>query len=132
MTSMSAAVGSPYTAIYNATKAFDLVLAEGLWMELAQFGVDVVAVPAGLTDTPAMQRVGIIGRPGTEAMDSAAVAVEVLDALGSAGPMIVPGDANRAVAANLWPMDRGQMVQGMAVSVSALYDVPLLPAPKYS
>jgi short-subunit dehydrogenase len=132
MTSMSAAAGSPYTAVYNATKAFDLVLAEGLWMELGHVGVDVVAVPAGLTDTPAMQRSGIIGRPGMEAMDPSAVASEVLDALGSAGPMIVPGEGNRAVAARMWPADRGPLIEGMATSVSLLYDVPLLSAPKYS
>jgi hypothetical protein len=67
-----------------------------------------------------------------EAMDSSAVAADVLDALGSAGPMIVPGEGNRAIAANLWPTDRTLLIQGMAISVSALYDVPRLSAPTYS
>src|SRR5207248_11485499 len=68
MTSLSSAAGAGYTASYNATKACDLILAEGLWMEMAQFGVDVIAVPAGLTDTPAMRRSGIIGHGGINAM----------------------------------------------------------------
>jgi short-subunit dehydrogenase len=132
MTSLSAVAGAPYTAMYSATKAFDLVLAEGLWMELGQVGVDVVAVPAGLTDTPSMQQSGIIGRPGMESMDSWSVAAEVLEALGSTGPLIVPGEANRAVAAHMWPMDRGQVVESMGASVSALYELPLLAAPRYA
>ena len=43
MASMAAAQGSPLVATYAASKAFDLVLAEGLWEELGKHGVDVLA-----------------------------------------------------------------------------------------
>jgi len=128
MTSMSAAAGAGYTAVYNASKAFDLVLAEGLWMELGQFGVDVLAVPAGLTDTPAMRASGIIAE-GRSAMSADAVAAEALDALGRGGPMFVPGEGNRAVAAHLWPVERRDLVRALTDGATALYDVAPLPTP---
>ena len=96
MASMAAAQGSPLVATYAASKAFDLVLAEGLWDELGAHGVDVLACRAGATRTPAYER----SRPVVEAgpvMDPAAVAEEALAALGK-GPSMVPGLANGAAA----------------------------------
>ena len=52
MTSMAASQGGPWLASYAASKAFNLVLAEGLWDELGRRGVDVVACRAGATRTP--------------------------------------------------------------------------------
>ena len=87
MTSMSAAVGGAYVATYSATKAFDLVLAEALWMELGQRGVDVLSVVAGLTDTPAMRRSGAVTDDSPMApMPADDVAAEALAALGTARP----------------------------------------------
>lgn len=128
MTSMAGAAGSGYTAVYAATKSFDLVLAEGLWMELGQYGVDVIAVPAGLTDTPAMRRSGIISDDGG-AMDPDVVAATALDALGTSGPMVVPEEL-RPVASFLWPGDRTQSIQAMTDGASALYGVPAIKAPR--
>lgn len=130
MTSMSSAAGAGYTAVYNATKAFDLVLAEGLWMELGSDGVDVLAVPAGLTDTPAMRQSGIIGA-STDfvAMQSDDVAREALDALGVKGPVLVPGAANREAAAFMWPTSRHQLIRALTDGSTALYGVPSLPDP---
>ena len=128
MTSMAAASGSAYTAVYAATKAFDLVLAEGLWMELGQSGVDVIAVPAGLTDTPAMRRSGIIGEDGA-AMDPDEVAAAALDALGTSGPMVVPA-ALRPTASFLWPGDRIQVIQAMTDGAIGLYGKPTMKAPR--
>ena len=130
MTSMSSAAGSGYTAVYSATKAFDLVLAEGLWMELGQFGVDVLAVPAGLTDTPAMRRSGIIDGDGTAAMSADDVADDALDALGTSGPVAVPGETNRKVASHLWPVDRRGLVRALTDGATALYDKPPIPTPE--
>ena len=129
MTSLSAAAGAGYTAVYNATKAFDLAFAEGLWLELGQVGVDVVAVPAGLTDTPAMRRSGIIGG-GTPAMDPDEVAGEALDALGHGGPSVVPGEDNRSAASLLWPADRVQLIRAMTDGAAALYGLDALPTPQ--
>ena len=43
-------------AVYSATKAFTLCLAEGLWAELRPFGVDVLTLVLGRTDTPAFRK----------------------------------------------------------------------------
>ena len=56
MSSLAGTQGTPYVATYAATKAFNLVLAEGLWDELREHGVDVLACRAGATRTPAFER----------------------------------------------------------------------------
>src|SRR5579862_8058840 len=55
MSSLAAESGAAQVALYSATKAFDLVLAEGLWYELRDHGVDVVAIRPGSTRTPGWQ-----------------------------------------------------------------------------
>jgi short-subunit dehydrogenase len=55
MSSMSGFQGTAMVANYAATKAYDMVLAEGLWYELRQKGVDVLACVAGATLTPNYQ-----------------------------------------------------------------------------
>ena len=52
MTSIAGFQGSGYLSTYAATKAFNRVLAEGLWYELRPKGVDVIACCAGATATP--------------------------------------------------------------------------------
>jgi len=56
MSSLAAFHGTPLVASYAATKAFNLVLAEGLWSELGERGVDVLACCAGATLTPGYER----------------------------------------------------------------------------
>lgn len=55
--------GLPGIAAYSATKAFDLMLGEGLWAELRPHGVDVLGLIMNRTDTPAhrelMERIGM-------------------------------------------------------------------------
>jgi uncharacterized protein len=45
--------GIPGCTVYGASKAFDLVFGEGLWIELKAHGVDVLNSIMGKTDTPA-------------------------------------------------------------------------------
>ena len=52
LSSASAVQGSVLIANYAATKAYNLILAEGLWEELRQQGVDVLGFMPGATDTP--------------------------------------------------------------------------------
>jgi len=52
MSSMSGFQGTAMVANYAATKAYDTILAEGLWYELRRHGVDVLACIAGATLTP--------------------------------------------------------------------------------
>lgn len=46
-------------AVYTATKAFDLCFGEGLWAELRPYGVDVLNLIMGRTDTPAFRELMI-------------------------------------------------------------------------
>jgi hypothetical protein len=96
MTSLAGTQGTPYVTTYAATKAFDLVLAEGLWDELREHGVDVLGCRAGATRTPAYERSNPAPGPAP-LMEARPVAVQALDALGKA-PSMVPGALNGAVA----------------------------------
>ena len=93
MSSLSGTQGSPKIAAYAATKAFNTILAEGLWSEWRDKGVDVVASCAGAVRTPGYEQAKDVKEaPGT--MDARQVAEETLDALGR-GPVIVPGRINK-------------------------------------
>jgi short-subunit dehydrogenase len=96
MSSFSAFQGSPMVAHYAATKAYNLVLAEGLWDELRAKGVDVLGVCPGPTRTPAYLsslpvRSGLIPVPE---MKPPAVVSEALSVLGRQAGLI-PGRTNR-------------------------------------
>lgn len=99
LSSLSALAGTALVAHYAASKAYQRVLAEGLWAELSPRGVDVLACLAGPTDTPAYRASRPRGAGWLEwppVMDPAVVARETLAALGR-GPVIVPGTGNKAV-----------------------------------
>jgi len=120
MSSLASLAGAHYQATYSATKAFDTVLAEGLWHELTPEGVDVLGVLAGATRTPT-----VLESQGKfhDAMDPAEVAAGALDHLGK-GPNFVPGDANRAIAKSLWPVPRVGLVNAMSQAGAELFDLP--------
>lgn len=93
MSSLAGAQGSPKLAAYAATKAFNAILAEGLWKELKPHGIDVIGCCAGAILTPGYQQAEKSKRaPGT--MTAAAVAERTLKALGKK-PIIVPGLVNK-------------------------------------
>jgi hypothetical protein len=94
MASLAGGQGTPIVATYAATKAFEIVLAEGLWDELGPSGVDVVACRAGPTRTPSYEA----SRPRKKVpiMEPMPVAEEALAALGKK-PVVVAGRLNRAV-----------------------------------
>ena len=64
MGSLAGVAGSPSVITYSGAKAFSQIFSEGLWWELKQHGVDVLHVVVGQTDTPAMQRLGIVHEEG--------------------------------------------------------------------
>ncbi|MCG8590325.1 MAG: SDR family NAD(P)-dependent oxidoreductase [Proteobacteria bacterium] len=92
MSSLSGLQGSPRIATYAASKAFNTVFAEGLWGELREAGVDVLASCAGAIRTPGYAESAGRDAPGT--LDPDQVAEETLAGLGS-GPRVVPGRVNR-------------------------------------
>jgi short-subunit dehydrogenase len=111
--------GTGWVAGYSAAKAYDLALAEALWWEWRPFGVDVLALCPGSTETPGMlgnrPRVapGALARPED-------VAREALDALG-AGPICIPGEENRRARAALERLPRAQLVETISESTRRLF-----------
>ncbi len=95
MSSLSGLQGVPRVATYAATRAFNSILAEGLWHELRDAGIDVIGCCAGAIPTPGYRRATDRDAPGMLA--SEVVANRTLDALGH-GPEVVPGTLNRLVA----------------------------------
>jgi hypothetical protein len=100
MSSLAGQQGSPRLATYAATKAFANVLAEGLWGELREKGIDVISCRAGAIRTPGYARRAGRDAPGT--LDAEVVAEQALSAL-DRGPVVVPGGVNRMAS---WMMSR--------------------------
>lgn len=127
---MGCLAGSGFQATYVATKAFDTALAEGLWVELAPQGVDVLGVLAGATRTETM----LEQRPEEfdGAMDPAEVARGALDHLGK-GPNWIPGVDNQAAAKGMWPVPRVALVNGMTQACASLFDLeaPSVPGQEF-
>jgi len=94
--SLSGLQGSALVATYAATKAFDLVLGEGLWEELRRDGIDVLTFCAGATRTPNYEasRPRKVSRLAPSVMEPAAVVAEALERLGKT-PSAVAGRGNR-------------------------------------
>jgi short-subunit dehydrogenase len=120
--SMSGLAGTGWVAGYAASKAYDQILAEGLWRELRGDGVDVMALVAGATDTPAHARMGAAVTEEYPPMDPADVAREGLAALGQ-GPVWVAGDGNRAGFGALSPVPRADVIEMMTRGTQLLFGV---------
>jgi short-subunit dehydrogenase len=86
MASGSADAGASFIVTYAATKAFDRVFAEGLWLELSPYGIDVTTVMPGATDTEGFQASLPNGVKPTKMMtpgSPAAVVEAALEGLGT-------------------------------------------------
>jgi short-subunit dehydrogenase len=123
LSSMAALSGGSYTAAYNATKSFDLILAESLWHELAPGGVDAMCLIAGATLTPSMLASQESFAQYPNAMKPGDVAAEGLAWLGK-GPVWVAGSHNRDAAKMLWPVPRTLAINGFSEAAAGLYELP--------
>lgn len=96
MSSLSAFQGSAFISNYGATKAFNILLAEGLWEEWRERGVDVLVCIAGATKTPnyIASSPKQTGRFSDATQEPEAVVREALAALGRQ-PHVIPGRSNR-------------------------------------
>ena len=120
MSSLASLAGSAYIATYAAAKAFDTILGEGLWHELAPAGIDVLSCLAGSTDTETY-REDTGGSP--HAMNPVDVADGTLDFLGR-GPIYIPGAPNRAIAGVNWPVPRIPVINAMSQINAKNFDLP--------
>jgi hypothetical protein len=116
MSSMSGFQGTPYVAAYAASKAFNLVLAEGLWYELKSANVDVLACCPGPTGTPGFNNSLEGKRPPVfpPVLSPARVAEQSLRYLGKRS-VLVPSFANRLASffmQKLLPRQAGVRIMG--------------------
>jgi len=88
--------GSGYLSVYAATKAFNRILAESLWYEWKESGVDVIACCAGATATPGYKntRPEKTGFFTPRVLEPKEVADECLKKLGKQ-PSYITGRGNR-------------------------------------
>lgn len=96
MSSLSAFQGSAYISTYAATKAFNIVLAESLWEEWRDRGVDVLVCISGAIKTPnyLASQPTQTGGLGDMTMMPDEVIESALEALGRQ-PYVIPGRMNR-------------------------------------
>jgi uncharacterized protein len=127
MSSLAAETGTAQVALYSATKAFDLVLAEGLWYELRDRGVDVVAIRPGSTRTPGWQSSQPASGDIKGVMEPADVVRDALAALGTI-PSISAGRANRAAEAMFRSMSRRDVIELMSGITSRLVAPEIRPS----
>ena len=113
MSSLAGMQGTPRLAAYAASKAFETVLAEGLWHELRAANVHVIASCAGAVRTPGY--VGLARRDAPGTLDADVVAERTLAGL-ERGPRVIPGFINRFAA---WFVGR-LLPRRWAVAIMAL------------
>lgn len=109
--SLSGYLGSLRESVYGAAKAFGRIFAEGLWLEMREYGVDVLEFVLGVTRTPAMERVGLnFDIPGLKVGEPDDVARQCLAALAN-GPVVVV-DGNEKIAEMRGGLERAKLVLG--------------------
>jgi short-subunit dehydrogenase len=125
MSSMSAFWGSPFVAVYGATKAFLLNLSEALGSELGGHGVSVTVCAPGPVLTPnyiASKPPG--AGPSVMEMKPQAVARAAIAGLGHRN-LVIPGALTRAARFFMYRLvARGAAVRILGRSTAAMYDRP--------
>ena len=123
MSSLAAETGTAQVALYSATKAFNLVLAEGLWYELRERGVDVIAIRPGSTRTPSWESTQPTDGDVSDAMEPADVVAEALALLGTT-PSSPSGEANRQAERYFRSLSRREVIELMSGITSRLVPPP--------
>jgi short-subunit dehydrogenase len=112
MSSFASCVGTPGNLVYAATKAFSNVFAEGLWWELGQHGVHVLGAIIGITQTPAMERMGLSFEGLKVPATPDDLVLEVLANIANGPTLHAGGTAEDAM--RLRSLPRGEAVRSIA------------------
>jgi short-subunit dehydrogenase len=94
--SIESFVAFPYSAAYAASKAFALSFGEAIWRELREYGVDVLVLAPGATDTEILPAQGLDPSSMVGLMKPEDVARQALERLGR-GPVYITGALNRVL-----------------------------------
>ncbi|MCL2121844.1 MAG: SDR family NAD(P)-dependent oxidoreductase [Clostridiales bacterium] len=101
LSSVGGIVGSPYIQTYSATKAYNFTLAEALWGELSDLGIDVMAVLPGNTIGQNFSEVPA----GTPGFQTGAEVVEEAFVHFGKEPAFIAGQHNRDLLGNMFPIE---------------------------
>jgi short-subunit dehydrogenase len=126
MASIAGFQGSGYLATYAATKAFNRVLAEGLWYEWKPLGVDVIACCAGATTTPNYLNTlpGKASRLEPKPQSPEQVVEECLRRVGTT-PSFVSGTGNKLVSFLMQRLlPRKTAIRIMGDGMTKMYKIP--------
>lgn len=108
--SLAGFMGSAQISIYAAVKSFCRTFAEGLWLEMSDYDVDVLEFVLGVTRTPAMVRGGLnFDLPGMHVSEPAAVARQALAELKN-GPVRI-AEGNERLVESRSGHDRGTLLR---------------------
>ncbi|MDZ7673513.1 MAG: SDR family NAD(P)-dependent oxidoreductase [Acidimicrobiales bacterium] len=122
MSSQSSRRGAPLVATYAGTKAYLAILAESLWDELADRGIDVLGVLPGSTRTPGwLSSLPQSGMGTGGVMEPDDVVREALDTLGTGQPTLIAGAGNRDADALLDSMPRADAVRTVGQVMRDMY-----------
>ncbi len=116
MSSGSALAGTAGVALYSATKAFGVNLAEAIGWEVKDHGVDTLAVCGPAMSTPAMRGQAPNTEFGVEMVEPSTVVGRALDALGEGGRWL-PDEGMEFIAG----ASRADAVELMSQSTTAMF-----------
>ena len=114
--SMLGYLGVPYSSVYAATKAFEVVKSEGLWYELKKEGVDVLSLNPGLTKTEMISEYDFSHMP-LSPLSPEKVVIAGLKALGKKS-QVIPGIMNKilgVLAKRVMSRDMNTKMFGMLI-----------------
>jgi len=139
VSSLAALQGARYLTIYAASKAYELILAEGLWEEFGDFGVDALAYVVGATSSTS--RHGAAPYAYAEAEKLSALQARILQpatpeevaarlfSVLHLGPRQYSNLADEAAAQDAAAKPRAEVVQAMAAVTIGLARFAHLPKP---
>ena len=139
VSSLAALQGTRYLTIYAASKAYELILAEGLWEELGDHGVDALAYVVGATASSSWY--GPAPAAYTDAEELSALQARILQPATSEdvaarlftvlhlGPRQYSNLVDEAAAQEAAPKPRAEVVQTMAAVTIGLARFAHLPKP---
>ncbi len=120
LSSGSALHGTPWSANYCGTKAYNVMLAEALWYELAPYGVDVLGFMAGATRTPGWHSNHPARSRIVPVMDPGPAVAQALRALGRR-PSVAAGRLNRLGYAAMGLVPRAMAVRMLGRSMGQMF-----------
>jgi uncharacterized protein len=139
VSSLAALQGARYLTIYAASKAYELILAEGLWEEFGDFGVDALAYVVGATSSTSWHGAAPSAYAGAEELSALQARIlqpatpeEVAARLFTVlhlGPRQYSNLVDEAAAQEAAAKPRAEVVQAMAAVTVGLARFAHLPKP---